>query len=623
MMGTAASFSSCSDFMDIVPTNEYSSESIFADAGLTQAAVNEIYNYVSHGAEETSLTGLTDDAYYTHDEGQVAINQASISGSYLGWFSYGRECPFSWSRHYKGIRYANNVIENIDNVPAKEGYDVKAMKGEAYFLRAYLYTEMMRGHGGVPLILEAMDWNETEKMTVPRSNIDEIVAQIVKDCEVAEECLPETVAESETGRATRYAATALKARVQLQAASPLYADRTVNTLACNQFNGDRAATYRAAREAAKEVINSGVFELLDCSAGTVAERADKWHQIIITNNKEQIWVRQFGTLTYRTQNWLCRQHGPNGYHGYAGITPTHNFAMAFENEDGSLPQGLAKVGDHQTTNPYTGREPRFYATIGADGSEWGRVRPEDTKMLDPTPMGNLQCGYYEVTDGDSDIELTLPNDEKLTFKGQNGIDTRHGPIEDWNGSWTGYYERKLIDQTIDCEKYPQMVPYTFIRLAEMYLIAAEASVELGELDEAAKYLDALRGRVGNVSTKTALAARGQAFNQEDMREFVRHERRIELAYEDSRFYDVRRWMIAPETNSQELTGIMIFARLKDGKTAYKPYIHDEDTWEYNYYVQSLKHREDRKWDNKMYFAPIPRDEINRSNGNLIQNPGME
>ncbi len=628
MAGSAFALASCSGFMDIIPTNEYSSAAIFSDAALAQAAVNNIYNYVGHGMEESSTTGLTDDAYYVPEDAaelaeQTVINEASVNSSYMGWYSNNRYCPFSWDWRFKAIRYANNVIQNIDNVPAKDGYDVQWMKGEAYFLRAFVYTNMMRGYGGMPLILEAMDMDETDKMTVPRSNIDAVLEQIISDCEVAEQCLPATTDDSAKSRATRYAATALKARVQLHAASPLYADRTVNTLACNQFNGDREATYRAAREAAKEVIGCGLYELQDCSQGTVEERAAKWDDIIITENNEQNWIRQFGTQTYRTCNWLSRQDNPNGYHGFGGVAPSHDLAMAFEYEDGSLPKGLSKVGDHQSANPYTGREPRFYATIGYDGSTWGRARPADTQDLDPSPMGELQCGFYEVTDGNSEVEVTLPNKEKIKFTGMNGIDTRYSPVEPHHGSFTGYYERKLVDETVEGEFIYQIVPWTYFRLAEMYLIAAEASVELNELDEAVKYLDPIRTRIGNVDTKTALAARSQAFDQENMREFVRHERRIELAYEESRYYDVRRWMIAPETNSKELTGILVYARLKEGKQAFKPYSYDADTWDYNYYVQSLKYRENRKWDNKMYFAPIPRDEINRSNGNLIQNPGME
>jgi hypothetical protein len=203
------------------------------------------------------------------------------------------------------------------------------------------------------------------------------------------------------------------------------------------------------------------------------------------------------------------------------------------------------------------------------------------------------------------------------------VDTRKSPIEDWNGSFTGYLEKKLIDGTVAAsESNWQTTPFPFIRLAEMYLIAAEASIELGELDEAAAYLDALRSRIGLPDTKTSLAKRGKAFNQSDMREFLQRERRSELAYEESRYFDVRRWMIAPSVASRPLAGIMIVARTKPGVTVNKPYIRDSTKWDYTYYVTDLSYRESRKWDNKMYFAPIKRDEINR-NSALVQNPGME
>lgn len=612
---------SCSDFMDITPTDQYTEDAVFSDAGLTQAFVNQIYSYIQHGAKEHSTTGLTDDGYFTHNYGMIPVNEASVSGSDLQWYDNDNN-PFKWSRCYKGIRYANSVISNIDNVPAKQGVDLNQVKGEAHFLRAYLYTQLIRGFGGVPLVKEAMSMDDVDKMTLPRNTMDECLDFIVEDCEIAEANLPETVSESSLGRATKYAATALKARVLLHVASPLYADRTVNKLECNQFHGDRSSLYTRAKEAADKVIDSGIYELIDCSGGINTERATKWNKIITTNNKEQIWTHQFGNLSGAEWNQLPLQHGPNGYHNWSGITPTQDLVMAFEFEDGALPEGMTKPGDNQVGNPYNGREPRFYATVGTDGNEWGRERPADAIGLDPTPLGRLQCGFYEVTDGDASISLDLPGGSKVSFKGMNGIDTRKGPIEDWNGSWTGYYERKLIDPTVDGQYYPQLVPWTYIRLAEMYLIAAEACVELNDLESAADYLDALRTRIDLKETKEALTAQGKAFDQAGMREFTRHERRVELAYEESRYFDVRRWMIAPETNSKELTGILVFARLKPGKTAYKPYIHNEETWDYYYYVQSLKFRENRKWDNKMYFAPIKRDEINR-NPNLVQNPGME
>ena len=295
--------------------------------------------------------------------------------------------------------------------------------------------------------------------------------------------------------------------------------------------------------------------------------------------------------------------------------------MHFEMEDGSLNNTLTKVGDHQVGNPYNGREPRFYACIGYDGAVWGRKRAADGYALDPTPLGNLQCGTYELNDG-TDVTVNLPDGENVKFKGIYGCDTRQGPIEDWNGSWTSYYEKKMIDTSIDAANYPQLCPYPYIRLAEMYLIAAEACTELNQLDEAAAFLDVLRARTGRPDTKATLNIRKKSFDQAAMREFLRHERRTELFMEDSRYYDIRRWMIGEECGNKTLCGMIVFARLKNGKTAKRPYIYNESTWDYHYYVRDLSFREKRKWDNKMYFAPIKRDEINR-NTKLVQNPGQD
>ena len=106
-----------------------------------------------------------------------------------------------------------------------------------------------------------------------------------------------------------------------------------------------------------------------------------------------------------------------------------------------------------------------------------------------------------------------------------------------------------------------------------------------------------------------------------MRDLLRRERRSELAYEDSRYFDVRRWMIANVTQNKPVTGMSVWATLKPGKTASAPYVHNEDIWDYHYVVSDLSYRENRKWDNKMYFAPINVNEINRTDGIIVQNPG--
>ena len=299
--------------------------------------------------------------------------------------------------------------------------------------------------------------------------------------------------------------------------------------------------------------------------------------------------------------------------------------MAFEMEDGKIPSTLQKPGESTHVNPYMGREPRFYATIGYDGAEWGRPRASDGAVFDATPLGNLQFGYYELSSGSFVDAIYAVDDDnnpikKETFIGMVGVDTRMSNIENWNGTYTGYLEKKLIDGSVSASEHNfQTCPMPYIRLAEMYLIAAEACVELNKLDEAVTYLDALRGRIGRPDTKATLAVRGQSFNQKDMREFLRHERRVELAYEESRYYDVRRWMIAPEAGNKKLTGITIVGRLKPGKTAELPYVHDESVYDYTWTVLNLNYIEKRKWDNKMYFAPIKLAETLR-NPAIIQNP---
>ena len=380
-------------------------------------------------------------------------------------------------------------------------------------------------------------------------------------------------------------------------------------------------------------INDSNYSLIDCNAGTIKEIAEKFHNIIITNNEETIWSKQYVNKDLNADNWVRNRvallHGPNGYHNWAGTAPTHDLVMAFETEEGKILNTLLKPGESTTENPYMNREPRFYATIGYDGAEWGRPRASDGAVFDATPLGNLQFGYYELSEGGNNVNAIYSVDDdnnpikQEKFNGMVGVDTRMGQIENWNGTYTGYLEKKLIDGSVAANEHNfQTCPMPYIRLAEMYLIAAEACIELNKLDEAVIYIDAIRGRIGRPDTKATLAVRGQTFNQSDLREFLRHERRVELTYEHSRYYDIRRWMIAPEIGNKKLTGVSIVGRLKPGKTASLPYVHDEEVYNYTWTVLNLNYIEKRKWDNKMYFAPIKLEETLR-NPAIIQNPYYE
>lgn len=629
--GMTLSLSSCSDFMDLTPEDQYDEAAVWADADLTKSVVNDVYSYVCDIAQEVNTSAWSDDAFFTHVYGCRDINEATVSPSNLA--AYDRDdCPFKWSKQYKAIYRANLVLKNIDDVPEKTGVNLDVLKGETYFLRAYIYTELLRGFGGVPIVDKVYTIEEAAELLLPRSNVADVMDFILKDIEQAVSLLPEEQTGVNLGRATKGAAKALKARLMLHIASPLYADRSINTLECNQYKGDRQALYQQALDAAKDVINNGPYSLIDCNALTIKEIADKFHNIIITNNDETIWAKQYVNKDKDADNWIRNRvallHGPNGYHNWAGTTPTHDLVMAFETVDGTFPNNLLNPGEETNVNPYTNREPRFYATIGYDGAEWGRPRAADAAVFDATPLGKLQFGYYELSSGGSEVEAIQAIDDdnktlkKQTFNGMIGVDTRMSNIEKWNGTYTGYLEKKLIDGTVSATEHNfQTNPMPYIRLAEMYLIAAEACIELNKLDEAATYLDALRGRIGRPDTKATLAVRGKTFNQSDLREFLRQERRVELAYEESRYYDVRRWMIAPQAGSKKLTGITIVGRLKPGKTATLPYEHNEEVYDYTWTVLNLNYIEKRKWDNKMYFAPIKLEETLRNTA-IDQNPGF-
>jgi hypothetical protein len=214
-----------------------------------------------------------------------------------------------------------------------------------------------------------------------------------------------------------------------------------------------------------------------------------------------------------------------------------------------------------------------------------------------------------------------PNDQIQTGSYANGsggvipgIDTRDSPVENWNGSRTGYYVRKFIDadpSLPDNQSSAQVIPWPFIRYTEIALNYVEACLETGDEAEAINWLNKIRFRVG----MPAVTATGSA-----LVDLYRNERRIELAYEEHRYFDARRWMIAPETLGRGIKVMKVNATLKSGASPLVPYRHDKSVYDYAYNVVDDTETETRTWDDKMYFMPLSRDEINR-NEKLVQNPG--
>ncbi|MFN3852569.1 MAG: RagB/SusD family nutrient uptake outer membrane protein [Spirosomataceae bacterium] len=601
------------EFLNTRPLDKISSAATWSDGALSEAFIFNIYSYLGYGGfEEQALASLTDEAMFTHAGRNInTFTEGSETPGNLGWQSP----TYEWGRMYLAIRQANVAIENLpkatfDNQPLKD-----QLLGEAHFMRAYYYHQLLRFYGGVPLISKSYGLNED--YTIARNTYDECVKFIIADLDKAAQLLDGK--KMNDGRASKLAAMALKSRMLLYAASDLHdvnalraaapaigGSQNVNLVAYT--SGDRAARWQAAKAAAKAVLDAGTGYKLNLTAPASATEGRANYASIALGGRsavgdpaaavELIFQRTHTPLYTQEDNWPLGgihygvNNGPNGYNNWAGNTPIQQLVDDYEMMDGTK---FNWNNPAHKADPYSNRDPRFYATVMYDGAPW-KPRPSSSAGLDPA--NQIQTGYYDNGRGG-----------KI-----NGIDTRESVIENWNGTRTGYYTRKFIDPDpalADNLSTAQVIPWPFLRYTEAVLNYVEACIETGDANEARTWLNKIRFRSG----MPAITESGTA-----LRDRYRNERRIELAYEEHRYHDARRWLIAPTTVGRGIKSINIEARLKAGATPNVPYRHDKTKYDYTYTVVDNTSNETRKWNDKMYFRPISRDEINRNN-KLVQNPG--
>ena len=601
------------DFLNTKPLDKISSDATWADGALSQAFVFNVYSYLGYGGfEEQALAAYTDEAMFTHSGRNInTFTEGSETPGSLSWMSP----TYEWNRMYLAIRQANIAI---DNLPKATFSDIKLkdqLLGEALFLRAYYYQQLVRFYGGVPLISKPYCLNED--YTIARSTYEDCIKFIVADLDKAV-----TLLDGKTmvaGRTSKVAALALKSRVLTYAASDLHDGATVKSKVSSLASypnlelvayttGDRTSRWQAAKAAAKAVLDltSGYRLNLTAPASAADGRAN--YVSISMGGKsavgdasaenELLFQRTHTALYVAEDNWPLGgihygiNNGPNGYHNWAGNTPIQQLVDDYEMMDGSKFDWNKPA---QKADPYANRDPRLGATILYDGSIW-KPRPSDVAGLEPA--NQVQTGYYDDGKGGR----------------INGIDTRESAVENWNGSRTHYYTRKFIDSDpgiADNQSSAQVIPWPFIRTTEIALNYIEASIEVGDEAEAKNWLNKIRFRAGMPAVTDAGAA---------LKNRYRNERRVELVYEEHRYHDARRWVIAPTTVGRGIKAINVDAKLKPGATPSVPYKYDRSKYIYTYTPVDNTENETRNWNDKMYFRPISRDEINR-NAKLIQNPG--
>ena len=597
---------SCNDdFVNTQPLDQLAQTAVWTDGSLAEAFVSEIYAGLGNGGfDEQMNASLTDETMFTHPGRNITtITESRSNPADPGWING----TLSWGNMFLRIRASNLALSNLENPQFTNPTLVDRLKGEAKFMRAYYYQQLLRYFGGVPIVDKPYKLDDTDFLS-ERSSYEACVNFIVKDCDEAAALLDGKTLVA--GRATKAAALALKARVLIYAASDLHDMPTAKAKSSviasyakpelvGYVSGDRKARWEKARDAAKAVLDlPGLgFQLGLSAPAAQADAVNNYRNASLSQNggeKELILARYFINAKQEGGGRQGLFNGPNGYHNWAGNTPIQLMIDDYEMMDGSK---FDWTNPTHAAAPYTNRDPRFYASILYDGAGW---KPRTSDVAAKDPANQIQTGTYEVMNGAAKVPFF-------------GLDTRKSSVEDWNGSYTGYYARKFVDPNpaiVDQNTW-QQIPWPTLRYTEAIFNYAEALIELGDDATARTWLNKIRFRGG----MPALTESGDALKQR-----MRNEKRVEMYMEEQRYHDTRRWMIAPTTLGRKANGININGTLKAGKnvTLYK---YDPTNYDYTYKVFEIDPgKENRAWLDKQYYLPIHRDEINRNN-KLVQNPG--
>lgn len=527
---------SACEVFEEAPLDKISEDAVWNDETLVRSYVNATYSSLQHGFTQALLSSACDESYSIHNWS----NYLYIQKGELTPDNVGSVSTYMnlWKTAYSNIRNINIFFEKIGNSTIDEEAKQETT-GEMKFIRAFIYADLICRYGGVPVFKDQV-FELNGDYSASRDSYDDCVDFICDELDEAIDLLPDRQTGDNLGKASANAARALKSRVLLYAASPL-----------NNPNDDITKWERAA-DAAEALLNSG-YELNSDYQGT-----------FLSNNNEIIFARYFTQSNYHQTHLY---NGRNGDHGQGGNVPSQNLVNDYEMANGELPfldvaqTVINPLSGYDPATPYANRDPRFYASILYDGAEW---------------MGR----------------------ETETFLG--GQDSPGSSIEPWNGTLTGYYLKKFLDENIPPQgsSTQSTAPWLFFRYAEILLNYAEAKFEAGDEATARKYVNLVRARTG--VQMPAITATGEA-----LRERIRHERRIELAFETHRFFDVRRWKTAVETQNLDLLKMDITKQADGTKT---------------YTVKTLT---ERQFEEKDYLLPIPRTEIDKSEGSLEQNPGYD
>lgn len=586
---SSATLTSCEDmfgsFLDKQASNELTEDEVFSLWTNAKKYHFDTYNYLRHGACRISnswMDSATDLAETSYSTGGTR-NSFNIGNYYAS--SGASELTDTWEHYFQGIRKCNMLLTRIDDVPksasdSEENYqtDLKNFKAEARFMRAYFNWELFLRYGPLPIITDVLDPDGdllsgyTERPT-NKVFVDFLLKELT-ECEVGLMDKPMgskgelTIDNNLAGRICKPMASALRSRIILYMASPRF--QQVYTA-----EGSTPVTWQTAADAAKSFINTYGSEY-GLYYGTSNNALQQYQEAILlpqfSGNNEIIFWRNdtkvgWSAISYDT---------PVGEGGSGGLCPSQNLVDMYDMANGLSPfsqydetgSPVYSSNNQPTVNiesgyndskPYENRDPRFYRTVLYHQSTWNNAQINVVKGGRDNPVGNA------------------------------------------NATPTGYYFRKYIPETILSSDHSLTAyrNWIFIRYAEILLNYAEAMNEAnGPSDEIYSALQQIRDRVGMTAK---LSNRSDLKTKDALRNFIRKERTIELAFEDHRAWDVRRWNVAIEALSRPIYGIEV-TNGTDGNPVY-----------------SRKVAQKRVFQEKMYLYPIPETEEWKTG--IDNNPG--
>lgn len=564
---------SCTDSYEGTPVNMFTEDYLFSrtdsNGVVARQFLNRIYWYMRNGHNGVNgdyLDAASDDALSVNsgdpDVYKLAVGRYSASSTIPS--------DMIWTDPYGLIRRVNILLNGIDVVPFNTTYiDALgnarplnvSMKAEARFLRAYFYFELMKRYGGIPIIGDKV-YDLNENIELPRSTFEQTVKYIVSELDAIKDdlrSLPLPDAAANAHVVTTQAAQALKIRVLLYAASPLFNEKPVES--GNELVG--YATYdrerwKTAADAARSFMNAygtdGGPLGLDPNFKDVFTN---WYDNTI--HKEMIFFRENDSNTS-----IETANGPLGLsgakQGNGRTNPTQNLVDAFLMKDGYFINEEGSAYEYDPQHPYDNRDPRLEYSIIHNGTNWLNNTMQTWQGGANNPLGSSY-------------------------------------------SLTSYYMRKFMGNFESGSEYQATLHnWVMFRYAEILLNFAEAENEYLSSPSQDVYdaIIALRKRAGIEAGNDNLYGLRDDMSQADMRKVIQNERRIELAFEEHRYWDIRRWRLAEMIYAQPVKGMFITTSLTG--TTYIP----QDVLTVD-------------WDNKRYLYPIPYSEVIK-NKNMVQNP---